>query len=208
MGRFDSVDIRVRNPESGSVLLATRVPSDGDGVLLAGQIHEGAESLDARIELPKNPELERVLADALGPLRDELQRGEVRHGDLHFRDQDGSRVDGFGLVFERVSIGEFDSEHWMGVYTTPRGRFEFSAASDPEPIIIITGIAAAVCLIQKGIFALRSGCEARLHETALECMRTGGSPRYRVHANFGLSFSPFKIGCDPTCEFLGCDLRK
>ncbi|MCB0548012.1 MAG: hypothetical protein KDD19_10540 [Phaeodactylibacter sp.] len=101
-----------------------------------------------------------------------------------------------------VQPGPADNEiTYKGMLTDGISHLEFTGVTDPAPLVIIAvaGIGAAICAL---VVAL-DDCE---NSTAIEqlieaCRENGGKPQLTITTTYGVSFSPFRLGCGTDCSF-------
>ncbi len=80
-------------------------------------------------------------------------------------------------------------------------QLEFKGVTDPAPLVVIAvaGIGAAICAL---VISL-DDCE---NSTAIQqlieaCQANKGKPQLTITTTFGISFSPFRVGCGTDCQF-------
>ncbi len=90
---------------------------------------------------------------------------------------------------------------YSGTLTDGISRLEFKGITDPAPLVVIAvaGIGAAIC----ALVALVDDCEnsTAIGQLIAACQKNGGKPQLTITTTFGISFSPFRVGCGTDCAF-------
>ena len=121
-------------------------------------------------------------------------------GNFTIADRDGNPTDWKGAYTVQEGPGENEITY-SGTLTDGVSHLQFTGVTDPAPLVIIAvaGIGAAICAL---VVAL-DDCE---NSTAIEqliaaCRENVGKPQLASTTIFGISFSPFRVGCGTDCEF-------
>lgn len=102
------------------------------------------------------------------------------------------------IRFETIAGPTEDDETLHGVYYDPASDhfFDFVAVTDPEPLLTVMCVGAAVCL-------LKSSIETLVRDCAKHCREACGEGRVRkceVESTFGIKWDKgIRIGCGSRC---------
>lgn len=94
---------------------------------------------------------------------------------------------------------------YTGKYLDDAGNeSSYTAITDPVPaVVIVAAIGAGACVLIIGIEKLTQDCLKELETAINACKEKGGLPQVDASVYFGMSLSPFKVGCGATCT-LNC----
>lgn len=95
---------------------------------------------------------------------------------------------------------------YTGRYLDDAGNeASFTAITDPVPaVVIVAAIGAGACVLIIGIEKLTQDCLKELEAAIAACKEKGGLPQVDASVFFGMSLSPFKVGCGANCT-LKCE---
>ncbi|MCH7770780.1 MAG: hypothetical protein IIA49_07150 [Bacteroidetes bacterium] len=126
---------------------------------------------------------------------------DAGNGIISIKTKDGDST-GFDGTFT-VIAGPGDNEvTYNGFLNQGIREFEYTAVTDPAPLVIIAaiGVGAIVCEL---IIALNDCSDSQAILASIEaCRETNGKPNLTITTTFGVSFDPFfSLGCNTNCVF-------
>ncbi len=190
---LQSFDIVLRNAKTATMAMLTLTTSCGCGAGASQKLRGTISAFDQSSRVEASIGLPDDLLDRL-KVRERTAAG--LH-EIEFLDLKGKPT---GYVFRHNEVASTNAKFQVlaGQFTTPKGDvIDVFAIVDPVPVVvIIAGIAAALCLLIVGIQALTSPCAAAV----AACLATGGTPTVTVSTTLGVSFTPaFTLGCSYSC---------
>jgi hypothetical protein len=193
---ISSVDLTVRNAKQ-QVVMVTLLPNSSSGAVAEKEVvYEGMLS-DPNDKFNQSILL-RVGKDDVDSLR--LSDPTLTEREIHILDEDGEET---GYYFEMEQVVEPDSSHkiFSGRYFAPDSEpVNFTALTDPEPIIVIVGVVAAACAFKIVFDTVKKNCVEELSDAIEACRKNGGLPTVEADILLGFSRKPLRIGCASKCS--------
>lgn len=78
---------------------------------------------------------------------------------------------------------------------------DYEAVTDPAPLVIVAVVALAAALCEAVIVINDCSNSQAILRSIEACKEGHGRPKVTIDTTFGVSFSPFKVGCQPNCTF-------
>jgi hypothetical protein len=193
MSNFGSLDMVMRN--AGTKLIANvsmTSTAQNDPIMLKGTVasFDGKESLPITVFLSQ-AEIAKVALRQVSPTA--MVLSDANSGELsNYSVRDFTKspaIDGRYEIYSGTYIDDAANE------------IQFFGITDPEPATLtIVVVVALACVLVIGIEKLTTDCKQDLAAGIAACQATGGYPQINADVYFGLSLSPFKVGCGVNCQ--------
>jgi hypothetical protein len=189
---FNSLDVTVTDPRSGNVVSLHRDPSSTAAkCLMKGGVQTqvqppGGALIDLSLTVPAS-ETHKVRVIETSP-------GNVTLKGIH-----GEHT-GISLTYTSAPGPGPKDVTYKGILTANGRRFEYSATTDPGPLVIIVVVLVLASLCEV-IIKVNDCANAAAILASIDACKSHGRPKVTINTTFGIKFNPFKIGCHNECEF-------